>query len=172
MITFRSILQELITVANLQQQIISFHSGFIDEVDINKLSTKDYPILYAEPNNAIVDTGVMTYTFTLYILDQINDEVGDYPIYGYSANLSNTPSRQRLGRIDALSENLNILKDVINAFKQSLSPQSDVDGQIILNTPITIEPFTARFNNLLTGWSASIELEVNNTNDLCISPFN
>jgi len=41
----------------------------------------------------------------------------------------------------------------------------------VLNLPVTADPFTARFNNLLTGWSANLSVQVNNTNNLCIVPI-
>ena len=50
----------------------------------------------------------MTYNFTIYVLDMINDEVGD------------APNNERLGRLDTLSENLQILQDVINEFHKRL----------------------------------------------------
>mgnify|MGYP003624833946 FL=1 len=159
MITFRNIVGFLETIASKHLEINSFHSGFMDEVDINKLGATDYVILYAEPGNATINTGVLTYTFTIYVLDMINDEVGD------------APNKERLGRIDTFSENLSILQDVINEFKQNLYSTSWVDDEVLLTLPITAEPFTARFNNLLTGWSASISLEVNNPNNLCIVPI-
>ena len=159
MITFRNVVGFLETIAEKHLQINSFHSGFMDEVDINKLGATDYVILYAEPGNATINTGVLTYTFTIYVLDMINDEVGD------------APNKERLGRLDTFSENLSILQDVINEFKQNLYSTSWVDNEVLLTVPINAEPFTARFNNLLTGWSASISLEVNNTNNLCIVPI-
>ena len=159
MITFRNVVGFFETIAEKHLQINSFHSGFMDEVDINKLGATDYVILYAEPGNATINTGVLTYTFTIYVLDMINDEVGD------------APNKERLGRLDTFSENLSILQDVINEFKQNLYSTSWVDDEVLLTLPINAEPFTARFNNLLTGWSASISLEVNNTNNLCIVPI-
>ena len=159
MITFRNVLGFFETIASKHLEINSFHSGFMDEVDINKLGATDYVILYAEPGNATINTGVLTYTFTIYVLDMINDAVGD------------APNKERLGRIDTYSENLSILQDVINEFKQNLYSTSWVDDEVLLTLPITAEPFTARFNNLLTGWSASISLEVNNPNNLCIVPI-
>ena len=91
-------------------------------------------------------------------MDMINDEVGD------------APNKERTGRINAYSENLEILQDVVAEFKHALYSTSWVDGEVVLQLPITAEPFTARFNNLLTGWSASISLDVNNKNNLCIAP--
>ncbi len=159
MITFRNVVGYLETIADKHFEIKSFHSGELDEVDINKLGAEDYVILYAEPGTVTIDTGVLTYSFTLYILDMINEEVGD------------APNNQRLGRVDTYSENLQILQDVINEFKQNLYSTSWVDNELVLETPINAEPFTARFNNLLTGWSATISVDVNNPNSLCVVPI-
>jgi len=159
MITFRNAVGFLETIADKHYMINSFHSGFLDEVDINKLGATDYVILYAEPGSATVDKGVMTYNFTIYVLDMINDAVGD------------APNNERLGRLDTLSENLQILQDVINEFHQNLYSTSWVDNEVVLELPISCEPFTARFDNLLTGWSASISMQVNNKNNLCIVPI-
>ena len=159
MISFRNVVEYLETVATKHYMINSFHSGFMDEVDINKLGATDYVILYAEPGGATIDTGVMTYNFTLYVLDMINEVVGD------------EPNKQRQGRVDTYSENLQILQDVINEFKQNLYSTSWIADEIVLETPINAEPFTARFNNLLTGWSATLSIQVNNTNNLCIVPI-
>ena len=158
MITFRNVLGYLETIADKHFQIKSFHSGFMDEVDINKLGATDYIILYAEPGTATIDKGVMTYTFTIYVLDMISDPIGD------------SPNKERLGRIDTLSENLQIIQDVINEFHQNLYSTSWVDDEVFLELPVSAEPFTARFDNLLSGWSATLSIQVNNPNNLCIVP--
>ena len=159
MISFRNAVGFLETIADKHLEINSFHSGMLDEVDINKLGATDYVILYAEPGSATINQGVLTYSFTVYVMDMVNDEVGD------------EPNKQRIGRVDAYSETLNILQDVIAEFKHSLTTQSCVDDEVVLQLPITAEPFTARFNNLLTGWSATINIDVNNKNNLCIAPI-
>ena len=158
MITFRNVLGYLETIADKHFQIKSFHSGFMDEVDINKLGATDYIILYAEPGTATIDKGVMTYTFTIYVLDMISNAIGD------------SPNKERLGRIDTLSENLQIIQDVINEFHQNLYSTSWVDDEVFLELPVSAEPFTARFDNLLSGWSATLSIQVNNPNNLCIVP--
>jgi len=160
MISFRNVVGYLETIATQHFEIRSFHSGMMDEVDINKLGASDYTILYAEPGNVVINQGVLTYNFTIFVMDMINDEVGD------------DPNKQRIGRVDGYSETLNILQDVVAEFKHSLTTQSWVDGEVVLQLPITAEPFTARFNNLLTGWSATISVDVNNKNNLCIAPIN
>ena len=159
MITFRNVVGYLETIAETHFEINSFHSGQLDEVDINKLGATDYIILYAEPGTVVVDRGVLTYNFSIYVMDMINEEVGD------------DPNRQRVGRVDTYSETLNIMQDVINEFHQNLYSTSWVNNDVVLSLPINAEPFTARFDNTLTGWSANLSVQVPNQNNLCIVPI-
>ena len=160
MITFRNVVGYLETIAEKHYEINSFHSGMLDEVDLNKLGATDYTMLYAEPGTVIVDKGVLTYSFTIYVMDMINEELGD------------SPNNQRVGRVDTYSETLQIIQDVINEFHQNLHPDlSWVDDNVVLDLPINAEPFTARFDNTLTGWTATLNVQVPNANNLCISPI-
>tara|TARA_R100001594_G_scaffold56769_1_gene90690 strand:- start:116 stop:607 length:492 start_codon:yes stop_codon:yes gene_type:complete len=159
MITFRNVVGYLETIAEKHFEINSFHSGMMDEVDLNKLGAPDYVILYAEPGTVVVDKGVLTYTFSIYVMDMINEEVGD------------DPNRQRVGRVNTFSETLNIMQDVINEFHQNLYSTSWVDNDVVLSLPINAEPFTARFDNTLTGWAATLNIQVPNQNNLCIVPI-
>jgi hypothetical protein len=160
MITFRNVVGYLETIADKHYQINSFHSGQLDEVDLNKLGATDYIILYAEPGTVVVDKCLLTYNFSIYVMDMINEEVGD------------DPNRQRVGRVDTYSQTLNIIQDVINEFHQNLHPDlSWVNSDVVLSLPINAEPFTARFDNTLTGWTATLNVQVPNQNNLCISPI-
>ena len=160
MITFRNVVGYLETIAEKHYEINSFHSGELDEVDINKLGATDYTMLYAEPGTVVVDKGVLSYSFTLYVMDMVNDQV-----------LGDAPNNQRVGMVDTYSETLQIMQDVINEFHQNLYSTSWVDDQIVLDLPINAEPFTARFDNELTGWTATINVQVHNKNNLCIVPI-
>ena len=160
MISFRNVVGYLETIAEKHYEINSFHSGQLDEVDINKLGATDYIILYAEPGTVVVDKGVLTYSFSIYIMDRINDQI-----------LGDEPNNQRSQRVDTYSETLSIMQDVINEFHKSLYSTSWVDDQVVLNLPVNCEPFTARFDNELTGWTATITVQVHNANNLCIVPI-
>ena len=160
MITFRNVVGYLETIAEKHYEINSFHSGMMDEVDLNKLGATDYIILYAEPGTVTMDKGVQTYTFSIYVMDMIGNQIGD------------DPNRQRVSRVDTFSQTLNIMNDVINEFHQNLHPDlSWVNSDVVLSLPINAEPFTARFDNTLTGWAATLNIQVPNKNNLCISPI-
>ena len=160
MITFRNVVGYLETIAEKHYEINSFHSGELDEVDINKLGATDYTMLYAEPGTVVVDKGVLTYSFSVYVMDLINDQ-----------EIGTSPNNQRVTRVNTYSDTLQIMQDVINEFHHSLYSTSWVDNEVVLNLPINAEPFTARFDNTLTGWSATMTMQVNNTNNLCIAPI-
>lgn len=161
MITYKNIIDDFNTIATNHFLINSFHSGMLDEVDINKLDQSDFPILYVEPGNTNIDKGVMTYTFTVFTMNLIKED------------LSN--------REEVWSEMLQIMQDIIAEFRQNLSVQTSggdsgkkfsyVPNEVVLNMPINAEPFTVRFSNMLTGWNATFTMQVNNANSLCNAPI-
>ena len=161
MITYKNIIDDFSTIATNHYQINSFHSGFLDEVDVDKMDQSNFPILYVEPSTASIDTGVLTYSCNVYVLSILKED------------LSN--------REQVWSDMLHIMQDVIAEFRQNLAVQTSggdsgkkfsyVTDEAVLELPITSEPFTARFDNTLTGWSAPMTMQVHNTNNLCIAPI-
>ena len=158
MITYKNIIDDFNTIATNHFLINSFHSGLLDEVDINKLDQSDFPILYVEPGNTNIDKGVLTYTFTVFTMNLVKEDLTN--------------------REQVWSEMLQIMQDIIAEFRQNLSVQtandpgkkfSYIPNEVVLNLPINAEPFTVRFANMLTGWSASFTMQVNNHNSLCDS---
>jgi hypothetical protein len=157
MITYKNFIDDFNTIATNHFQINSFHSGMLDEVDINKLDQSDFPILYVEPGNTNIDKGVMTYTFTVFTMNLIKEDLSNREL--------------------VWSDMLQVMQDVISEFRQNLALQTSGDdsgkkysyipNEVVLNLPINAEPFTVRFANMLTGWSASFTMQVNNPNSLC-----
>ena len=161
MITYKNIIDDFNTIATNHFLINSFHSGMLDEVDLNKLDQSDFPILYVEPGNTNIDKGVMTYTFTVFTMNLIKEDLTN--------------------REEVWSEMLQIMQDIIAEFRQNLSVQTSggdsgkkfsyVPNEVVLNMPINAEPFTVRFANMLTGWNATFTMQVNNANSLCNAPI-
>lgn len=150
----------------------SFITGQLDEVDIKKLGADAYPLVYLEPVTTVIDQGSITYTFTLYIMEQTPNDIEEPE----SQVLGQSNKYQiREARNNSYSNLLQTLRSYINIFKQNLSSQplailveaGWVPDDMVLQLPITCEPFTMRFNNILTGWNADLVLEFNNTNDFC-----
>ena len=105
--------------------------------------------------------GVLTYTFTIYVLDMLKEDLSNRNI--------------------VWTNNLQITQDIIAEFRQNLALQTSggdsgkklsyVPDEAVLELPINTEPFTARFANVLTGWSATMSIQVNNANNLCDAPI-
>ena len=176
MITYKNFIDDFKTIATNHFLINSFHSGMLDEVDINKLDQADFPILYVEPGNTNIDKGVMTYTFTVFVMDLINDNLA----VGTGTSPLNTFTRES-NREQVWSDMLQIMQDVIAEFRQNLAVQTSggdsgkkysyIPNEVVLNLPINAEPFTVRFSNMLTGWNATFTMQVNNPNSLCNAPI-
>lgn len=167
-ITFRNIVDTFRTIAEKHFQLQSFHSGQLDNVDIEKLDTNRFPLLYAEPQPATVDIGTLTYTFDIIVADRIIENKKDLDT-GTIAN--NFQSIYSDAVDDAYSNTLQIMKDVISEFRQSTQSTSWADGRTDIVLPITLTPFTARFSNMLTGFSGTFSIVVNNDNNLCVVPI-
>jgi hypothetical protein len=161
MITYKNIVDDFNTIATNHYLINSFHSAMLDEVDIDKMDLTNFPILYIEPGATTIEQGMLTYTFTVFTISLIKEDLTDRNV--------------------VWTDMLQIMQDVIAEFKQNLSLQTSggdsgkkysyVPDEVVLDMPISAEPFTARFSNMLTGWSAEFSLQVNNANSLCNAPI-
>jgi|TARA_R110002012_G_scaffold37417_3_gene104830 hypothetical protein len=161
MVTFKNLIDDFSDIATNHYLINSFHSGFLDEVDINKMNQSDFPILYCEPGTATIDMGVLTYSFTIFVLDMLKEDLTNRNIV-WTSTLQTT-------------------QDIIAEFRQNLALQTSggdsgkkfsyVPGEVVLELPISTQPFTARFANILSGWSSTMSVQVNNANNLCNAPI-
>ena len=149
--TVNQILDELETIALDHRFINSFKQGELSEVDIKKLAGDKYSICHADISSATIERGVLVYTLDILVMDLILP-----------------------GQTDAqeqYSDTLRTLIDIVSQYAQVLSTQSDVDRDVTIELPVDCESFTARFDNLLTGWVGTVRLQTSNTLDLCGAAF-
>jgi len=161
MITYKNIIDDFNSIATNHYLINSFHNGFLDEVDVDKMDASNFPILYVEPTTSIIDQGMLTYNFNVFILDILKEDLTN--------------------REQVWANTLQITQDIIAEFKQNLSLQTSggdsgkkysyVPDEVVLELPISSDPITARFSNILTGWVSGVSLQVNNANSLCNAPI-
>ena len=149
-ITYRQMIETFKTIATNHNEIHSFNSGSLNDVDIEKMDLSNFPIMYIEPKPVSVDAQTLTYSFTVIIADQIQEDM--------------------TGIDDAYSETLLTLKDVIANFRQATQTESWADQRTSLEMPISLSPFTSRFSNMLTGWAGTFNIVCQNQNNLCNVP--
>lgn len=124
----------------LEPQLNTITFGDIFEVDLAKNSI--YPIMHVSTDTASYDTGSLTYSFQIIVMDLVNkDENNEH---------------------DVLSDTLEVIGNIISHIRNSalVSEVDDFRNTIRLQDSISCEPFTERFDNEVTGWTANISIEV------------
>ena len=135
-------------VAN-QKQLRKFYTHSLDDVDIDKINIADYPMLYAQCTGATIDGGVTTFDYEVV--------VGDLVIEKTEKDMT-----------EVYAETLLIMQDVIAQFHLNVNAlATDTDANWSFDMPVVCDPFSARFDNFLTGWSAQFTIRVPNVVDLC-----
>lgn len=149
--TINQIIDDLGAIALSHHFIRTFKEGELSEVDIQKLAGNKYPICHADISGATIERGTMTYSLDVIVMDMILP-----------------------GQTDAqeqYSDTLRTLNDIVSQYAQVLSAESDVDRDVTIELPMDCEPFTARFDNMLTGWVGTMRLVTSNELDLCAAAF-
>jgi hypothetical protein len=134
-------------------ELKSFDTGGLDRMDVDKLDVNKFPLLYAQCTSADLDSGVTVLTYEVMVADLVIEKQEKFLTQVYS-------------------ETFLILNDVAAKFYFAVYDGNRiVDRNLGFNLPIVCDPFTARFDNLLTGWSASFEIRLPNAINLCDAPF-
>tara|TARA_Y100000401_G_C8298979_1_gene212954 strand:+ start:171 stop:644 length:474 start_codon:yes stop_codon:yes gene_type:complete len=157
-------MQTVVDVNNIFEGIVSnhkqlrqFYTFSLDEIDIDKIDVNLFPLLYAQCTGASIDGGVTVFTYEVIVADLVIEKQSDYLTQVYA-------------------ETLLIMQDVIAQFVLNMNSLSLLNAKVPnsvwgFETPLACDPFTARFDNMLTGWSTSFEIRVPNAIDLCIAPY-
>lgn len=134
-------------------QIQTTTTGDLWTLDLDKETM--FPLMHINPVNAIASTHQMTLNFQIFVMDIV------FP------DLSNEQ--------EVLSDCLQICNDLIGTFKNGesllLSNQGINDlPKYFTEGDITVEPFTERFSNALTGWVFTLPVVIENEYNTCIAP--
>ena len=142
MLTYEKIIKESQDFAQNHNQISSFDNGDLWEViEHNKLQDYSYPLLFMNDGQSTVGQGVVTFTFNILSIDQVlNGEVNE--------NFVKSSMHQ-------------ILLDYLAYFKHTYL--YDIEGSKLtfkIESAATMQSFTERFNDVLTGWNMSVVFRI------------
>ena len=143
MITLNQIVDQFNNIAVAHKDINSFNFGDIWEIGASG-DTK-YPQLYAIATPASFTERTIQYSFNIITMDRVN-----------------TGER---GETDTLSDMALVMADFL-----ALLDHPDYEWDLIKTGSAT--PFTESFEDSVTGWNASITLEVPFLYDRCAVPAN
>jgi hypothetical protein len=136
-------------IATAHLQIQTFYENNFDELDINKIPSNGYPLMYAQVTNAQVDAQFTRLDFDLVVADIVFEE---------QAEIIN----------NVLSSTLLIVQDVIAELHLAASQTSPISNpNYTVDLPFTCSPFQFRFDNMLFGWSTNISINVPLPSNLC-----
>tara|TARA_R100000426_G_scaffold14393_1_gene13777 strand:+ start:6357 stop:6848 length:492 start_codon:yes stop_codon:yes gene_type:complete len=160
MVTILEIIKRLEFITDQNPMLRRFEHGVLTELDIKKLGGADYPLLFADISSADIDRGTITY--------DVDIVVAELTVPGQT------------NALEQYSNTLRLLQDVVNEFQHARSSTSLLNeetsatnrdySQLTIQMPVSCEPFTARFDNNLTGWVATFSVTSDNENNLCESP--
>jgi hypothetical protein len=150
--TIQDINNALQNIVDNHDQLKSFHTYTIDTLDMEKLNVTDYPLLYGQCTGATMEGGATVFTFEII--------VGDLVI-----------EKQQEVMTEVYTETYLILQDVVSQFVFNVSQSSEISNTWSFELPLNCTPFTARFDNLLTGWSTQFDIRLPTPLNLCIAPY-
>jgi len=131
-------------------QLKKFYTNSLEEMDVDKMDVVNFPLLYAQVSNAEIGVGFTEFTYQVIVADLVIQE--------------------QLPNLDMVyTDTLLMMQDVIAALYNT--DYSAVNSSIGISMPVTCTPFTASYNNLLTGWDVSLSIRVPNALELCEAPF-
>jgi len=151
--TYNNLIDTLKELGAKHQQISTTTTGDIYDIDLEKNTL--YPLMHINPINVTTGSFGVTYNFQIFVMDLVdNDNANEQDVY---------------------NDVLQTCIDIISIFRNS-KWQSQLTLDI--NAPVyftegdyTLEPFTERFDQDVTGWVFQIGIVVANDFQSCEIPM-
>tara|TARA_R110001606_G_scaffold140249_1_gene279002 strand:- start:215 stop:826 length:612 start_codon:yes stop_codon:yes gene_type:complete len=139
--SYNNVIDALKCVAITHGMVNNVSSGTVDEVDLSANSV--YPLVHIVPGNVVAGVQQVTFNFNILAMDLVKvDDSNEQQV---------------------LSDTLQILIDTIAQYKHGLllgvQQNEGIYGQAD-DKDFTIEPFTERFDNVVSGWNCSFSITV------------
>tara|TARA_Y100000592_G_scaffold60501_1_gene94557 strand:+ start:237 stop:704 length:468 start_codon:yes stop_codon:yes gene_type:complete len=153
-LTYNQIIEQFRVFANLHKQIQNFGNGDLFEiVEHNQLADFNYPLFWVADQPATLGDGTFTWNFNIMAMDLVNkDETNEN---------------------DVKSDMCQVLLDAVAYFEQQNISSSFIDWKKInLVRGSTLNSFTERFEDELTGFGMNIGFKMPFAYDKCDIPIN
>ena len=151
--TYNNVITTLKNLGEEHQQIATTTTGSIFDFDLEK-NTK-YPLMHINPVNVTTGRVGLTYNFQIFVMDMVKDDNSNEQ--------------------EVYSEVLGICVDIISIFRNSKWQSQvtlDLDAPVYFTEgDFTLEPFTERFDQAVTGWVFQVGVTVQNDFQSCVIPM-
>ena len=164
--TFNNLMDTLKELGDQHHQITTTTTGDIWDIDLAKNTL--FPLMHINAVNVTTGQSTLTYNFQIFIMDLVSEKS--------NWTTTNIQSAQKLSNNqEVLNDCLQICTDIIGIFRHSKWQSQlslDIDaGVYFAEGEFTIEPFSERFDNELTGWVFPLSIIVENNFQTCNIPM-
>ena len=162
--TYNNVVDALKCVAFSHGMVNNVSSGTVDEVDISANSV--YPLVHIVPGNVTAGIQQLTFEFNILAMDLSLGNRED--VKDVKKSLDLYPGHEQ----QILSDTMQILIDIIAQYKNGLMLRNNRDEGILGQADdkdFILEPFTERFDNVVSGWNCSFSITVPGTYFACES---
>ena len=150
--TYNNLIMTLKELGSKHHQISTTTTGDIYDIDLE--NTK-YPLMHINPVNVTTRRTEVVYNFQIFVMDLVDDD---------NANEQDVYS-------DVLQTCIDIIAILSNSKWQS-QLTLDLDAPVYFaEGNFTLEPFTERFNNAVSGWVFQLPITVENDFQSCDIPM-
>ena len=175
MVNNKTYLNVIETLKKLGRQHYFINTTSVGDIyDINLEKEDIFPLMHINPTSVTTGSNQLNYNFQIFVCDLVSEKAD------WNDGLSSVGSKNLTNEIDVFNDTLQTCVDIISIFRnsqwQAQNNPSTYAGDI--NAPVyftdgdyNIEPFTERFDNLLTGWVFSMTVVVQNSFDSCNTPM-
>ena len=155
MIAYYEFTKDLNDFLQADEDINAVKIGGIDETDIKKQTI--FPFANILVNNAEFIEGMVRFDVEISVMDIVDVRKDNEDVLG---------GEQRWKGQDNTQDILNTMLSVIERAVKHISKGTLADAAYELQSH-SAEPFEARFENLLTGWTATMVVDIPNTIQNC-----
>jgi len=153
--TYNNVINTLKCIGEQHLEIKSTTTGDITDIDLEKNTL--FPLYHINPVSVDVSMSQKTFNFQLFVMD-IVDADGD-------------------AEQTVLSDTLQIITDIIAILKHGeilygYDASHGEEERYFVDDDFSIEPFTERFDNAVTGWIVDVGIIVESELDSCDIPVN
>ena len=150
--TYNNLIMTLKELGSKHHQISTTTTGDIYDIDLE--NTK-YPLMHINPVNVTTRRTELVYNFQVFVMDLVDDD---------NANEQDVYS-------DVLQTCIDIIAILSNSSWQA-QLELDIDAPVYFaEGNFTLEPFTERFNNAVSGWVFQLPITVQNDFQSCNIPM-
>ena len=151
--TYNNLIDTLKELGEKHHQISTTTTGDIYDIDLEKNTL--YPLMHINPINVTTASFGLTYNFQIFVMDLVEpDNANEQDVY---------------------NDVLQTCIDIISIFRNSKWQAQltlDIDAPVYFTEgDYTLEPFTERFDQAVTGWVFQIGIVVANDFQSCEIPM-